>query len=992
MNEALKVYQTRILKKPFLNFVLLYSSISLFLIFLGLYYYNSQKDKIVELRFEYLGSMAEFRSSQVREWVTKSYSDLEIIKINSPLINLSKEKFSLIKNIPPNISQWFLMLKKYNGYDNLMFLDSKMKFLYGLTPPNLPFAKTDSLLFKTVIDSNVIRFSDADEKTADQNLLRFYVPIQNQNVRSEIYGVLVITIKPLSTFEPILNRNIDKSPTIESLLVKAINDSVAYLNKLRFSNRETEPKYEDVNKALYNTSSITNRAGFVTGIDYKNEKVIAYIQKIPSTAWFLITKLNQSEFYEPVNNVAKIVTLIVISSNLFIAIILFFIWRKNIVANVRRIYNAEIERSKLEDRFKTLVNGVKNIGIFLLDKDGKVISWNEGAEKIKGYTADEVFGKHFSIFYTYEDRLQDKPSSLLNEAIKSGNVYDEGWRVRKDGSVFWANVFITSLMDEQNKVYGFLKITHDLTEKRNHEEELKNSRDFYLKLLDDFPNPVWRSGVDGKCNYFNKAWLNFTGKAIENELGDGWISDVHPEDRDNVVKEYFDSFQQRREFTLEYRLKNATGDYRWFVDFGMPYYDIKGTFAGFLGSCYDINDRIKYEETINTLLRISEKLYSSLEINQILDSLVTESIQLTNAQSGFACIKNETEYYVKRYFNIDHWEYLEKRYSVNDQIIQKFILTKDSLITNNSKNEESLDNDIIKKYGVRQSLSTPLFGTNSECIGFFEIHNKKNKSNFNNEDANLLRAVAKNASIAITKSLNFEKLRETEIQLRISETELRNLAVQIQYAREAERQHIAREVHDELGQLFTGINLNISLLAELFEQENQPTEEEILKELHSVQEFVNEGIQAVRDISGSLRSYVLDHLGLIPAIQEYCREVERISAIKCNFESHLDSLNLDEEKNVAMFRIIQEALTNVMRHAEATTIDLVITEEDNNLKFSVTDNGKGINRSDESLNNSMGILGMKERAIFLGGKLIIESKEGKGTSIFLSVPLPKIFS
>ena len=161
---------------------------------------------------------------------------------------------------------------------------------------------------------------------------------------------------------------------------------------------------------------------------------------------------------------------------------------------------------------------------------------------------------------------------------------------------------------------------------------------------------------------------------------------------------------------------------------------------------------------------------------------------------------------------------------------------------------------------------------------------------------------------------------------------------------------------------------------------------EILDELHSVQGFVNKGIQAVRDISGSLRSYVLDHLGLIPAVHEYCREIERISSIKCNFNSEIESFNLDDEKNVALFRIIQEALTNAIRHSNASKIDVNIEEDGNCLKIMINDNGNGI-REEKEITNSIGILGMKERAIFLGGNLDIESKLNIGTKIQLSVPI-----
>ncbi|MFA5806494.1 MAG: ATP-binding protein, partial [Melioribacteraceae bacterium] len=113
------------------------------------------------------------------------------------------------------------------------------------------------------------------------------------------------------------------------------------------------------------------------------------------------------------------------------------------------------------------------------------------------------------------------------------------------------------------------------------------------------------------------------------------------------------------------------------------------------------------------------------------------------------------------------------------------------------------------------------------------------------------------------------------------------------------------------------------------------------------------------------------------------------SNIKCNFKSELESFNLDEERNVALFRIIQEALTNAIRHADANIIDVKIMQSKDNLDILVSDNGKGIRESSEIRTNSMGILGMKERTIFLGGKLNIESIEGEGTKIHLLIPFEK---
>lgn len=114
-------------------------------------------------------------------------------------------------------------------------------------------------------------------------------------------------------------------------------------------------------------------------------------------------------------------------------------------------------------------------------------------------------------------------------------------------------------------------------------------KELYLRILDQFPNPIWRSGLDAKCDYFNKAWLDFTGRKMEQEIGDGWIKGVHPEDLELCVKTYSDSFNARKHFEMEYRLKHNDGKYHWLLDSGSPFFDDKGNFMGYIGSCYDIN-------------------------------------------------------------------------------------------------------------------------------------------------------------------------------------------------------------------------------------------------------------------------------------------------------------------------------------------------------------------------------------------------------------------
>ncbi|MGW5741302.1 PAS domain-containing sensor histidine kinase [Amycolatopsis sp. NPDC003861] len=137
---------------------------------------------------------------------------------------------------------------------------------------------------------------------------------------------------------------------------------------------------------------------------------------------------------------------------------------------------AELALRESEERFRLLVQSVQDYGIFMLDTGGHISSWNAGAERIKGYAAEEIIGQHFSVFYPAEDVAAGKPAWELEVAVEEGRLEDEGWRVRKDGTRFWANVVITALYDEHGRLHGFGKVTRDMTERRNAEQTLRERR------------------------------------------------------------------------------------------------------------------------------------------------------------------------------------------------------------------------------------------------------------------------------------------------------------------------------------------------------------------------------------------------------------------------------------------------------------------------------------------------------------------------------------
>ncbi len=149
-------------------------------------------------------------------------------------------------------------------------------------------------------------------------------------------------------------------------------------------------------------------------------------------------------------------------------------------------------------------------------------------------------------------------------------------------------------------------VIDDITEYRKLEESLVKSRDYYLTLFEKFPAMIWRADCSKKCNYFNESWLDFTGRTMEQEIGDGWTEGVHPEDIKTCFKTYSEAFDAREPFEMEYRLRNKNGQYRWILDIGRPFYDMDNKFSGYIGACFDITERKVAEEGLRKYQLLSQ--------------------------------------------------------------------------------------------------------------------------------------------------------------------------------------------------------------------------------------------------------------------------------------------------------------------------------------------------------------------------------------------------
>ena len=469
-----------------------------------------------------------------------------------------------------------------------------------------------------------------------------------------------------------------------------------------------------------------------------------------------------------------------------------------------------------EQRLGVLVESVRDHAIVRLDPSGRVVSWNVGAQHIKGYTAQEIMGRSFACFYTPEDAAAGKPAQNLREAAQRGRCEVQGWRVRKDGSRFWADVVISPVRNGAGSLLGFAKVTRDLTERRRAEEALREREALLRATFEQAAVGIAVARLDARFVRTNEVFQRMVGYSDE-ELQSLTYADItYPEDlprNRELMAELAEG--KRSAFTLEKRYCRKDGAPIW----------------------------------------------------------VQVTVSALPSEQG------------------------EPRLFVG--VIE----------------------DITERRGAQEQL---------------------------------------------------HRHRE----------QLRDLAARLEAAREAERTRIAREIHDELGQALTALKIDLTWLRRRLPQPAP----ELAGKVDGMEAILDATAGAIQRIATELRPGVLDELGLQAAIQWQAREFETRTGIACRVEVGAAHSAVDATRATAAFRIFQEALTNVARHAGASSVLVRFTLSAQALELSVQDNGRGISDGALSDSRSLGLLGIRERATNLGGTVTITAASGRGTLLTLSLP------
>jgi PAS domain S-box-containing protein len=234
------------------------------------------------------------------------------------------------------------------------------------------------------------------------------------------------------------------------------------------------------------------------------------------------------------------------------------------------------------------------------DMDGTITEWSRGAERLYGYSADEVIGKPIS-FLLPPDCADDFPEIMQKMRLGESISHYKTAGQKKDGGRIDVSLSVSPLRDEAGKLIGAVAIAHDISQ---HEESaLRESEERFRLMADTAPALIWTSTPDKLCNYFNMPWLEFTGRSLDSELGNGWAEGVHPEDLRRCLEIYVQSFDRREKFRMEYRLRRHDGEYRWVLDTGVPRFNLDGSFDGYIGLGVDVTDRKRAEDSLSTLSR-----------------------------------------------------------------------------------------------------------------------------------------------------------------------------------------------------------------------------------------------------------------------------------------------------------------------------------------------------------------------------------------------------
>jgi PAS domain S-box-containing protein len=578
-----------------------------------------------------------------------------------------------------------------------------------------------------------------------------------------------------------------------------------------------------------------------------------------------------------------------------------------------------------------------NAGIWVINENGTTRYINEQLVKLLGYAEKEILNR--SIF----DFLDDDGTWLLSEKLRKcreGNADQFEFRfVKKSGAVIWILFGISPLFE--NKVFkGWTALLFDITKRKLADQENQKSLDRFNLAVQATHDGIWEWNIETDDFYYSPGWCAINGYSKDDpELlrpRASWLERIHP-DHVQYVNLRIDLHLSRGiPFEVVYQHKHRSGQYRWQKATGQATFSNDGQPLTMVGSIADITQQKLVEEQIIREKHLSDSIVNSLPgIFYILN----RSGKLLRHNKNLDALLYPSE---KKNSSIDLLDYIKE---------EDKIPVREAFLDVYEKGSSTVEGHIITATGEE----LPYY--------FTGVH-----ITYNGEPC------------VIGMGVNVSELRRAKDMLNNSLSDIRALASHLQDIREEERNSIAREIHDELGQMLTAVKMDLSKLNRT-PASAEGTKGRIKESLN----LIDQTIASVRKIASSLRPRIIDDMGFTAAIEWYVKDFQSRTEIHTEFINECPNLVLKPRAAIALFRITQESLTNVARHAHAHNIEVALRYEHNCLHLTINDDGKGFDIEQTKKKKTLGLLGLKERTQTIGGSYEISSVPGQGTRVDIRV-------
>jgi PAS domain S-box-containing protein len=535
--------------------------------------------------------------------------------------------------------------------------------------------------------------------------------------------------------------------------------------------------------------------------------------------------------------------------------------------------------------------------IILRDMQGAIISWNQGAEKLFGWTSDEALGKdaHTLLHTQFPNPLE----GIEAEALRAGHWEGELVHTRRDGTPVVVSSRWAVWQPDHGAPLAMVEISTNITERKQVERS--------QRLLAE-AGPVLAASLDGTSRLANIA------QVVVPLLADWCMVHITEED-----------------------------------------------------------------QTIRPVAVVHADPQKLAQVNGLL--------QQTSVPLGREFPAPEAPPGAVHVLRSGRPEFYPE--------------ASEDLLAAIARDAEQIE--LVRSLGIKSAMIVPLV-TRGHTLGTITlVVSAESGRQYTEADLALAEELARRAALAVdnarlyaqAQQLNAEleervaqrtaDLEAAIAQLENSRAQLLLLAHHEQTRREEDRARMAREIHDELGQALTGLKMDLAWL----QKRTRPKHKDLLQKFRDMSDLVDTTIQDVRRIATELRPGMLDDLGLVPAMEWQLQEFQKRSGIRCLFASDLEEVGLGAEETTALFRILQETLTNVARHAAATRVEVSLDEEQGYVRLQVRDNGRGITAEEVEGSRSFGLLGMRERILLRSGDFSIQGTPGQGTTVVIKLPRSK---